>query len=134
MLQMPKVGDRMFDKAIGNAARGLKEPEITEVEVVKVGRKYFSCTELAYVGKPHSRYHETVYYIDRDVYREKTDYSPNHALYPSRQAIEDELEAGKLWNDLRDVFGGYGRPSLSLQALREISEIVKRDKETPSDV
>lgn len=133
MLSMPKVGDRMFDKAVGNAARGLKEPKITEVEVVRVGRKYFACLELEHLGRTGStKYLETEYYIDRDTYREKTDYCSNHSLYTSLQAILDESEAFQISLSLRDIFSGYGRRRMSLQALREISEIVKKDK-APSD-
>lgn len=134
MLQMPKVGDRMFDKAVGNAARRGKEPQITEVEVVKVGRKYFTCQSLDRLGKPLWKYSDIEYYIDRGTYKQNTEYCQDHALYPSRQAILDEEEAMALRDGLRVVFGGFGVPSLSLQALREISEIVKRGKETPSDV
>lgn len=134
MLSMPKVGDHFFDKAVGNAARGSKEPRITEVEVVRVGRKYFACMELEDIGRTGStKYLETEYFIDRGTYREKTDYCANHALYPSRQSILDESETHRIHDSLRlGVFGG-SRPGLSLQALREISEIVKKDK-APSDV
>lgn len=135
MLSMPKVGDRFFDKAVGNATRGLKEPKITEVEVVRVGRKYFTCLELEYLGRTGSTKHlETEYYIDRDTYREKTNYCQDHSLYPSIQAIADESEAMALRGELRALFGGRAGPGLSLQALREISEIVKKDKAAHSDV
>ena len=134
MLSMPKVGDRFFDKAVGNAARRGAGPQITEVEVVKVGQKYFTCRSLDRLGKSLWKHTDIAYYIDRDSYKQNTEYCQDHALYPSRQAILDEAEAMRLRDDLRAEFGSYGRPSLSLQALREISEIVKRDKESPSDV
>ena len=130
---MPKVGDRFFDKAVGNAARGLKEPKITEVEVVRVGRKYFTCQSLDRLGKPLWKYSDIEYYIDCGTYKQNTEYCQDHALYTSRQAILDESEAFQISLSLRDIFSGYGRCRMSLQALREISEIVKKDK-APSDV
>ena len=134
MIQMPKFGDRMFDKAIGNAARGKKEPEITEVEVVRVGRKYFTCQSLDRLGELLCKHLDIEYYIDQGTYKQNTGYCQDHALYPSRQAILDESEMYHTHDNLRlGVFGG-SRPQLSLRALREISEIVKRDKESPSDV
>ena len=129
MLSMPKVGDRLFDKAVGNAARRSEKPKITEVEVVRVGRKYFACMELEDIEKPYSKYHEVEYYIDRGAYRQKTNCSQGHELHPSRQAILDAVESQRLHDDLRSEFSGYGCPRFSLQALREISEIVKRNKE-----
>lgn len=118
---MPKVGDILWDKAVGNAARRLKEPKITEVEVVKVGKKYFTCATRDQWKI------QTIYEVTKDGWEEKTNYSPEHRLYPSKEAIQDEAEAIRLFDTLRcDVFGKY-TCRLSLQALREIYAVVKRD-------
>ena len=46
--EMPKLGQTLYDKAIGNRApRRGEDPKITEVEVVKVGRSLFTCRPAA---------------------------------------------------------------------------------------
>ena len=41
----PIVGQKLYSLNVGNAARG-RAQFLTEVEVIKVGRKYFSCKEV----------------------------------------------------------------------------------------
>jgi hypothetical protein len=128
MVKMPKVGDRMFDKAIGNDTRRSQGLQITEVEVVKVGRKYFTCQSIDRVGKPIYKYTDIEYYIERGAYKQNTEYCQNHALYQSRQDIIDESEAISIRDYLRGFFGNYGIPTLSLGALRNIKAVIEGDQ------
>ena len=128
MVKMPKVGDRMFDKAIGNEARRSQGLQITEVEVVKVGRKYFVCQSLDRVGTPIYKHTDIEYYIERGAYKQNTEYCQNHALYQSRQDIIDESEAISIRDYLRAFFGSYGIPTLSLDALRKIKTVIESDQ------
>ena len=123
---MPKLGQTLYDKAIGNRApRRGEDPKITEVEVVKVGRSLFTCRP---VGET-SRWSDTVFRVDaRMGWVEKSEYSAQHELYLSRQEILDEEDADKLHKEIKDqAFTGY-RVSLSLVSLRAIHDIIAKEK------
>lgn len=121
--EMPKLGQILYDKAVGNAARGLKEVKITDVEVVKVGRSLFTCREVGKKGK----WAETVFQLDSRGWREKTQYCQDHELYESRQEILDKVERNKLHDEIQSEFRGYNA-SLSLASLRAISDIITKEK------
>ena len=123
---MPKLGQILHDKATGNRApRRGEDPKITEVEVIKVGRSLFTCRP---VGET-SRWSDTVFRVDPSRgWWEKSEYSPQHMLYESRQEILDEAEAEKLHSEIKQGEFGTYRPSLSLASLRAISDIIAKEK------
>ena len=125
MKVMPKVGDRFFDKAVGNAARGLTEPKITEVQVVKSGKKFFSCVDVCDLGKQYAT--QTQFFIDRGECKQKTNYCQDHKLYESKQSILDEEESNRLNEKIKYGIFGVGEKRLSLTALRKIVEIAELD-------
>ena len=125
---MPKLGKILYDKAIGNRApRRGEEPKITEVEVVKVGRSLFTCRP---VGET-SRWADTVFRVDPSRgWWEKSEYSPQHMLYESRQEILDEDEAQRIHDEIKNgAFGTY-RATFSLVSLRAIRDIIAKEKES----
>ncbi|WP_299831419.1 hypothetical protein [uncultured Metabacillus sp.] len=111
------VGQKVYLKPVNNAAR-YGNKEIREQEIVKVGRKYF------FVGsKGEARERWMIKFSIEDL-RQVTEYANDWELYFSEQEILDEEETEEIWNDLRLIFGSYGRPTLSLDKLRRIKEIV----------
>ena len=119
MKPKPKVGDRLFSLNIGNAARH-REQRLTEVEVTKVGRKYFTC------GKDKDAYYQVQYHLDG--WFEKTDYSANSRLYETPQEWEDEKEASEICKALSSVFEyGYNKRDIPLSDLRKIIDIIRKE-------
>ena len=125
MREKPVVGQRLFSLNIGNAARNC-EQVLTEVEVVKVGRKYFTCRKIG----DDSGWSDTSYSLD--TWRQKTDYSETSCLYLSRQGREDEKEEDNICGLLQDAFRyGGNRRGIPLPALRQIWGIAKEYGEEP---
>lgn len=110
-MRKPVVGEVLYSLNVGNAARG-REKKLTPVEVLSVGKKYFTCNEVGSVYK-HT---ETKYHID--TWREKTDYSVHSELYESEQHWSDEQERQALANKLKDAFNHYGKVGFTLEQLR----------------
>lgn len=88
--------------------------ELEEVKITKVGKKYFE-TEKHYLGR---------FFIDT-LMHDGGQYSSRYKVYLTRQDYEDEKETQKILRELRDYFGHYGNPKISLDNLRTILSIVK---------
>lgn len=116
-----KVGIKVYLKPVNNAAR-YGNKEIIEKEILKVGRKYFF---VGIKGETTERWMTKFNIMDL---RQVTQYANDWELYFSKQEILDEEEKEEIWRDLRLIFGGYGRPTLSLDKLRRIKEIVSEYK------
>lgn len=106
-----EVGTKLYLKPVNNMARYGKV-EIKEVEVTKVGRKYFevdgfSRTKFAIEGL-----------------KQFTKYSPDWEVYFSKQDILDETEHENLTGEIKSVFKPYGKIDLTLDQLRRIKEII----------
>ena len=113
----PEIGQQLFSLNIGNAARNV-EQKLTPVEVVKVGRKFFTC-------KGTGRGNETQYHIDNWV--ENTEYCASSKLYENEQSWLDEKERRDLYDKIRDAFNHFrGSKDYTLEQLREIGEIIAR--------
>ncbi len=110
------IGQKLYSLNINNAARGV-EQKLTEVTVVKVGRKYFT------VQVSNQSFARAQYHID--TWREVTDYTPDHQLFETVQEYEDSIERTRLRNTIRKIFGGFGANSLPLDSLRKIDAIIK---------
>ena len=121
-MRKPILHETLYSLNVGNAARRV-EQVLTEVVVVKVGRKYFTTSPKDSVRA----WQEEIYHID--TWREKTDYSANSRLYESEQEYRDEQESSMLCNSIGKAFE-YRRNSLgvSLDGLRKISEILSDAK------
>lgn len=114
----PEVGQTLYSLNIGNAARN-REQILTPVTVVKVGRKYFTCS------KEGSRL-ETQYRIDGWI--ENTEYTANSCLYESVQEWEDEKEHNSIYQKIKNkYFSTFGSKKISLDSLRKINEILEDD-------
>lgn len=120
MRDKPKVGQILYSLNIGNAARHT-ESKLTQVEVTKVGRKYFTCK------RDKTAYWGTHYHID--TWHERSNTIGNSRLYETPQEWEDEKEATKICKRISDAFEyGYNRQNVVLSDLREIERIIEGKK------
>ena len=118
-----KVGQTVFVKLIGNAKRGKSEENlIEEWEVTKIGKKYVHArkkgcnTAVKFEKKDYGTYKEQ--------FVEKTDYSEDYILYPSKKELEENLEYEKLSNDISKMFRYGSSEKLSLDQLRKIKAVI----------
>jgi hypothetical protein len=117
-MNKPNVGDKIFSLNVGNAARNCGQV-LKPVEVLKVGRKYFTA------GDPNWRHSNIQYHIHD--WTEKTDYSPVSILYRVEQEYYDEKEAREIVKEISQVFKWNNCPdNISLEDLREIKRIINK--------
>lgn len=114
----PKVGQTLYSLNIGNAAR--HSPQVlTPVSVNNVGRKYFT------VKHPDYSWRELEYHLED--WREKTDYSPNSALYGTPKDWEDEKEASEILDFVWKKSDSLRRSNtLSIETLRAIRDLLSQ--------
>lgn len=115
----PKVGDRLFDLNVGNAARRGCPQVLTPVEIIRVGRKYFTCAPIEGICRPETSYHV-------DSWREHTDYSASHQLFKTEQEYLDKRDAAQIAMFIRETFSGYGQTKIPVEKLREIKRILTK--------
>jgi len=113
----PVVGEILYSLNVGNSARRT-EQKLTPVEVVSVGRKYFTVSEQKYKKSPHM--HPTFHISN---WYQKADYTADAALYESPQEWEDEKESQSISSFIAQSFR-YGNTTLPLSALRQIKQII----------
>jgi len=114
----PEKGQILYSLNVGNAARN-REKVLTEVVVVKVGRKYFYAAPLDRVD---DEYLWVQYSIK--TWLENTDYTACSALYKSKQEYTDKKKKDELMRKIEKLFRGYSNPELSLDQLIKIDEII----------
>ncbi len=119
MKRKPKVGETLYSLNVGNAAHH-REQKLTEVEVLSVGRKYFTCRPK------DSKWSATQFHID--TWRQKTEYSSDECLYETPQEWEDDKEHVALADKIGRLFKVYGRCELTLEQLRAIDKIIATDE------
>lgn len=85
------------------------------ITVGKVGKKYFETKEHWY-GR---------FYLDTLMHDGKG-YSSAYKAYTDEQEYLDKEERTKLINEFRETFSHFNSVELSLEKLRQISEIVKK--------
>lgn len=116
-----KVGQIVYVKPIGNAARWIKGDileHVREVEVEKIGNKFFYL-------KGYSRSKFGFKYEDSNSCTNISDYCADYEIYLSKQDIVDELEQTSLLNFLKDFFSWSGKSKyLTLEQLRKIKVVV----------
>lgn len=122
-----KVGQTVYVELTGNASRGkTAEQCIEEWEIVSVGRKYVKANEIGKTWKD-----ATFEQRESDGrFVQKTNYSPDYILYLTRQEIEDKHEKTRLYQEISEVFRGYGESKkLTLEQLRKIKGILEESEE-----
>ena len=94
----------------------INEPtKIEEVTVGKIGKKYFYLTGL-----------EERYPIDKETlrYTDKVYIQNGFQLYLDKQKIIDKNEAATLYTNIQKVFRDYSDNRLTIEQLRNISDIL----------
>jgi len=118
MKEKPVKGQKLYSLNVGNSARHSKK-ELTEVEVIKVGRKYFTCCP-----KNGSRWQEVQYHIDG--WFEKTDYSATSVLYKSHEELENKKEELEICRMIEKSFQfGQNHEKVPLPMLRAFRKIIE---------
>jgi hypothetical protein len=105
-----EVGQKIFLKPIGNAARG--DSEIKECVITKIGRKYFE-VDPKYYGR----------FNIESMSQDSGRYISNYQAYLSITEIEEEREAQAIYGSLRNIFSAYTN-RIPLDKLRGIKEIL----------
>lgn len=124
----PKVGDRLFSENCGNACGRGRPKKLTEVEVVKVGRKYFQTCQIDRLEYyPESTYTVMRYHISD--WKEVGNYTPISRLHESQGAFHDQQERRKLLDEVKSFIGGWGDIPLNLDQVRRISAIIKEENQ-----
>lgn len=115
-MKPPILGSTLWLLNIGNAARHTPQ-KFTPVTVLTVGRKYFT------VGEPGGPKHlHVTFHLEH--WREKSEYSANHACYPNPESWENEKEAAEINDLLRKTFQ-YSGSKLTLDQLRRMKTITE---------
>lgn len=112
------VGDILYSLNVGNAARRQKQ-ELTPVEVIKIGRRYFTVCEA---GNKDKDWTHTQFLLE-DL-SEKTGYTPTQKLYRSREDYDNEIEANEIFSRIKIAFSGYRNTNFTLEQLRAIRSII----------
>lgn len=108
----PSVGDRVYLVNSGINVRSTpREPRY--VDVVKVGRKYFTIISTGYNGIQFTI----------DGWHENTEYSSSWVLYKDEQEYLDAIEIKKYAAAFRGAFSGYRDTKFSLEQYRAAAEI-----------
>ena len=90
---------------------------LVEVEVVKIGRKYFTCRPLNSTR---------TYEFDKNTWQHRCQYSSSRLrLYPSREAVKEERDHDMLVNQIESlVRDGYLR-TLGADRLRSVLGLIQ---------
>lgn len=117
-----KKGQTVYVELKGNASRNKKNEElIEEWEVISVGNKYVTATSKKYSFP--IKFMETNSNYDSLI--EKTDYSVDYILYPSKEEVENKFKKEELYNFIKSKFSSsYSKNQYTLEQLRKIKEIL----------
>lgn len=105
------VGQIIYYKIISDR-RG-DDTSLKETKITKIGRKYFEIEEK-WVGK----------FFKDSLIHDAGQYSPGYEIYLSKEDYENEIEANKIYLQLKKVFSGYGKTTMELSKLKAILSIV----------
>lgn len=123
-----KVGQTVFVELIENAKRRKGGKEIIEEwEITKVGKKYIYA--MGTEGGFPIQFEKRDYGTYKGQFVEKTDFSPEHILYASKNEYEKRIEYEKLSKYLFNLFRYEGSKKLSLKQLRKIKAIIEESEE-----
>ncbi|WP_291567166.1 MULTISPECIES: hypothetical protein [unclassified Clostridium] len=113
-----------------NAARRLNANNIEEWiykgEITKLGRKYVTVKFGRYEDGKINYFHEEKFNVEDDYRQVWTAGGADYKLYLTKQDILDEIESGKLYDQIKSEFSGYkNKGRFTLDKLRMIKEIIE---------
>lgn len=111
-----QVGQKVWLKSINSIKRTPIDNELCEVEISKIGTKYFFLTEERY-GR---------FFIDT-LNQDNGEYNSRYRIYLSKEKHDNEVESTDLIFKLHDFFyreRGLGKSKFPLEKLREIHKII----------
>lgn len=112
-----KVGQTVYIESISSNYRGLRSNnKIREDVVTEVGRKYIT------VGYDKFQASNLDFY--EGCFVQKTNYSPDFILYPSKQYMENVLYKRKLVSKTESLLSKNRLKKLSVEQLEEILKII----------
>lgn len=120
-----QIGQRVFVKKIGNAARYLDQKKapieeyVEEATVSKIGRKWFKVVCGQSPGL------ELEQFSIETGWHDGGQYSGHYIVYESMQEIYDEIEDEKVLAWVRSQIGNIGYNSISRSKLRAIKAIIE---------
>jgi hypothetical protein len=95
-------------------------PNIYDGIVTKVGRKYFT------VSFSRSKGYVTDVEFHLEDLREKTNYAPDYSIHESREKYLEDLEADKLFFEIKEKYFTYRAGSwLTLDKIKAIQQIIE---------
>lgn len=120
MKPKPVVCQTLYSLNIGYAYKRDTQ-RLLPVKVVKVGRKYFTCSPV----NPILAFKRTEFHID--TWGQRTRFTPDEHLYASEQEYMDEKEQQELVTWIRNAasYGGQTR-KLPLETLRQIKTLMEQ--------
>jgi hypothetical protein len=107
------VGRVVWYKEFDRRAKSDDASLLRETTITKVGNKYFE-TEITYLGRFHK---STLIHDGRG-------YSGRGRIYLDKDAYLNEIEANKIYQEIRNHFSSYNN-GMELSKLRQILELVK---------
>jgi len=109
-----EVGQKLYREVFSRN----EPPQIKEVTVIKVGRKYFEVEGESVSWRQNKITLENLRY-------ENKEYSQwNYQLYLTKQHILDMQEKRTLEKEIKDVLTSYGSLGITLQQARAIKAIL----------
>ena len=112
----PKVGQVLYSVPCGNRARcGATAKPVT---VKSVGRKYFT------VGLPNNELPHMHNQVYLGTWQHKSDTCASFDLFESEVEWQNQLEANKLRNSVRDFLAVNGDTDIPVWKLRQVAQLL----------
>ena len=98
--------------------RRSNDVSLKETKITKIGKKYFEIE----LGR------RCRFFID-SLKHDNSGYPSRYMIYLSKEQYENEVEVNEIYSKLRNIFSGYGNPTIELSKLRQIISILQTKNE-----
>ena len=107
------LGQEIFLKLVGNAARRYNNTGLIETKISKIGKKHF-----------YVEYSNHIKFDIKDL-SEVSNYSADYEVYLSKKEFEDETKSKIIYDNIKKYFSGFSvNESLTLEKLIAIEKII----------
>lgn len=90
------------------------DTSLKETKILSVGKKYIEVEEKN-LGK----------FFKSTLKQDAGKYTSKYQIYLSKEQYDNEVEANKIYSELRNIFSGYGKTNMELSKLRAILTIIR---------